>query len=178
MPTFAYMKAKSIVCLLLGAMLCIPVFAQKRMVVVDWDTLDPIPDVSVTSLLGTTVTDSLGYFDVPEGSKTLLFSHLNYSSRLVNLKEVNDTVLLMSNNLRVDGVVVFGKPKEDVKTKRLNESLRMAKTEAELVAADPSKGTDLIKLTNYLVPKKWRKNSKQERQKRLKKALKEYDEKE
>lgn len=159
-------------------MFCMSVSAQKRVVVVDWDTFVPISNVSVTSLLGTAVTDSLGCFEVPEGSQTLLFSHLNYSSRLVNMKEVGDTVLLMSNNLRVDGVVVFGAPKENENLKKLNKSVRMAKTEAELVSADPGQGINLIGVTNYLIPKGWRKNSKAERKKRLKKALKEYDEKE
>ena len=42
------------------------------------------------------------------------------------------------------------------------------------MTADPSKGLDLLKVLNYVTPKKWRKKSKQQKREELKKKLDEY----
>ena len=54
----------------------------------------------------------------------------------------------------------------------------MDKIDAQLAAANPNGGINLIALFNKLMPKKWlqklRKNTKQERLKRIQKMLDEY----
>ena len=71
-------------------------FAQRRLVVVDVETLIPVVGANVISKDGNCTTDSLGYFSVSDSCKTLSFSHVNYESRLVNLNEVRDTVFMIS----------------------------------------------------------------------------------
>ena len=70
--------------------------AQRRLVVVDVETLQPVVGANVISKDGSATTDSLGYVSVNDSCKSLSFSHVNYESRLVNLKELNDTVFLIS----------------------------------------------------------------------------------
>ena len=41
----------------------------------------------------------------------MVFSHVNYESRIINMEEVRDTVYLISKLLNVKEVVVFGKAK-------------------------------------------------------------------
>ena len=119
-------------------------FAQRRLVVVDVETLIPVVGANVISKDGNCTTDSLGYFSVSDSCKTLSFSHVNYESRLVNLNEVRDTVFMISKLLNI---------KE--------------------AAIDPSSG-NLLSLFAYLIPKKWRKNSKEARRKRMKQILDNY----
>ena len=116
-------------------------FAQRRLVVVDVETLIPVVGANVISKDGNCTTDSLGYFSVSDSCKTLSFSHVNYESRLVNLNEVRDTVFMISKLLKA--------------------------------AIDPSSG-NLLSLFAYLIPKKWRKNSKEARRKRMKQILDNY----
>jgi hypothetical protein len=56
----------------------------------------------------------------------------------------------------------------------LKKQLKINKTEAELAAADPSSGGNLLPLLGRLIPKKWRRNKKEERLKRLKQILDDY----
>ena len=148
-------------------------FAQRRLVVVDVETLIPVAGANVTSKDGTTTTDSLGYFSVSDSCRSLAFSHVNYEPRMINLTEVRDTVYLISKLLNVREVVVFGHGPHDVLPEALKKQLKINKTEAELAAADPS-AVNLLPLLARLVPKKWRKNKKDERMKRLRKILDDY----
>ena len=127
-------------------------FAQRKLVVVDVETLIPVVGANVVSKDGTTTTDSLGYFSVSDSCRSLAFSHVNYEPRMINLTEVRDTVYLISKLLNVREVVVF---------------------EAALAAADPS-AVNLLPLLARLIPKKWRRNKKEERLKRLKQILEDY----
>ena len=83
-------------------------FAQRRLVVVDVETLVPVIGANVVSADGNTTTDSLGYFSVSDSCRSLAFSHVNYEPRMINLTEVRDTVYLISKLLNVREVVVFG----------------------------------------------------------------------
>ena len=69
-------------------------FAQRRLVVVDVETLVPVIGANVVSADGNTTTDSLGYFSVSDSCRSLAFSHVNYEPRMINLTEVRDTVYL------------------------------------------------------------------------------------
>ena len=149
------------------------VFAQRRLVAVDIETLIPVAGANVVSKDGNTTTDSLGYFSVSDSCRSLAFSHVNYEPRMINLTEVRDTVFLISKLLNVREVVVFGHGPHDVLPEALKKQLKINKTEAELAAADPS-SVNLLPLLARLVPKKWRKNKKEERMKRLRQILEDY----
>ena len=153
-------------------------YAQRRLVVVDVETLIPVVGANVVSKDGTTVTDSLGYFSVSDSCQSLSFTHVNYESRIINLTEVCDTVYMISKLLNIREVVVFGHGKHEEISDDLKKKLRMDKVDAQLAAANPSGGINLIALFNKLMPKKWlqklRKNTKQERLKRIQKMLDEY----
>ena len=149
------------------------VFSQRKLVVVDVETLIPVVGANVVSKDGNTTTDSLGYFSVSDSCRSLAFSHVNYEPRLINLNEVRDTVYLISKLLNVREVVVFGHGPHDVLPEALKKQLKINKTEAELAAADPS-AVNLLPRLARLVPKKWRKNKKEERLKRLKQILDDY----
>ena len=149
-------------------------FAQRRFVVVDVETLIPVTGANVVSSDGNTTTDSLGYFSVSDSCRTLSFSHVNYEPRMINTSEVRDTVFLISKLLNVREVVVFGHGPHDVVPEALKKQLRLNKKEAELVAIDPSSGGNLLSLVGQLMPKKWRRNKKEERMKQLKRILEAY----
>lgn len=152
----------------------LPAAAQRRLVVADVETLLPIGGANVVSKENSVVADSLGWFTVSDSTKTLVLSHVNYESRIVNLTEVRDTVYLISKLLSVEGVVVFGHGKNVDKLRELKKRLSIDKTERELITANPNQGIDLLKVLNYVTPKKWRKKNKRQRQQELRKALDEY----
>ena len=148
-------------------------FAQRRLVVVDVETLVPVIGANVVSADGNTTTDSLGYFSVSDSCRSLAFSHVNYEPRMINLTEVRDTVYLISKLLNVREVVVFGHGPHDVLPEALKKQLKINKTEAELAAANPG-GANLLPLLTRLIPKKWRKNKKEERMRRRRQILEDY----
>ena len=108
-----------------------------------------------------------------DSCKTLSFSHVNYESRLVNLNEVSDTIFLISKLLNIKEVVVFGHGQPKELPEALKKQLEAEKENAKLAAIDPSSG-NLLSLFAYLIPKKWRKNTKAARRKRLKQILENY----
>ena len=148
--------------------------AQKQMVVADVETRQPIEGVNVTSSVATLTTDSLGRFTVADSCRSLIVSHVNYESRIINVEEVRDTVWMISKLLNVQEVVVFGNAKYRDDMKELRRQLRISKQEAQLLAADPSSGGNLLALLGKLVPKRWLKNTKKSRRERLKRTLEEY----
>lgn len=148
-------------------------FAQRRLVVVDVETLIPVVGANVISKDGNCTTDSLGFFNVSDSCKSLSFSHVNYESRLVNLTEVGDTIYMISKLLNVKEVVVFGHGKRDELPDALKKQLEMEKENAKLASIDPSSG-NLLTLLGYLIPKMWRKNTKEARRKRMKQILENY----
>ena len=160
-----------LVCLL-AAVSCSGINAQRRLVAIDVDSAAPVAGASVTTNGGYFVTDSVGHFAVPDSCKLMFITHMNYENRLVKLNEVRDTVFLISKELNLREVVVFGTGPEDDKIKKLNESLRINRQEAALLNANPN--GNLFGLLNYLVPRRWLKNKKAERRKQLAKILEEY----
>ena len=137
-------------CLLVMSM---AICAQRRMVVCDIETLSPISQVSVRSSAGVEVTDSMGFFSVPDSCRSLVFTHINYESRLLNVDEVRDTVFLVSHEMSMREVVVFGKGKDDGLRDRINKMLVLNKTDAQLLGSDPSQGGNLFGLIGKLLPK-------------------------
>lgn len=153
-------------------------FSQRRLVVVDVETLIPVAGANVVSREGTTVTDSIGHVLVSDSCQSLSFSHVNYESRIINLKEVRDTVFMISKLLNIKEVVVFGHGPQDEISDDLKKKLRMDAIDAQLAAANPNSGINVLAILKMLIPQKWlaglRKNSKEERRKRLQKILDEY----
>ena len=161
-----------LVCLML---LSVSVAAQRRLVVCDVETSDPISKVSVSSSAGTTISDSLGCFSVPDTCKSISLSHLNYESRLLHLSEVRDTVYLVSKDFGMNEVVVFGKGKDDGLRDRINSMVAINKTDAQLLGIDPSSGGNLLGLigtvVGKLIPKK---HSKAKRREKAREILENY----
>lgn len=153
--------------IVLIAALSLPVFGQRRFVVVDIETGVPISGVNVVSSTHQAdTTNWQGQIDIPDTCRTLLFSHVNYESRMVNVTELRDTVFLISKLLNLKEVVVFGKGKgNDELTERLKKQMRIDKTEKELAAADPSAGFNVLGLVSKLFSR--RKESKKEKLRRI-----------
>ena len=168
------MKTMRRIFLLLLMAVVAQAFAQRRLVAVDVETLIPVTGANVVSSDGNTTTDSLGYFSVSDSCRTLAFSHVNYEPRIININEVRDTVFLISKLLNIREVVVFGHGPHDILPDALKKQLRMNKTEAALASIDPSSGGNLLALLGRLIPKKWRKNKKEERLKRMRQILDDY----
>lgn len=164
--------------MVLACLCCLLATAQRRLAVIDVETLMPINGANVASSSATVQTDSMGYVTVQDSCRTLVFSHVNYESRIINIDEVRDTVFLISKLLNVREVVVFGKGKNRDELKALNNSLRLDPVEAQLIAADPNSGVNVLALINYLIPKKWKekwkKHTKAGRRERLMQILRDY----
>jgi hypothetical protein len=75
--------------------------------------------------------------------------------------------------LNIKEVVVFGHGERKELPDALKKQLEVNKKDAQLAAIDPNSG-NLLSLLAYLIPKKWRKNSKEARRKRLKMILENY----
>ena len=140
----------------------------------DVETLMPVVGANVVSKVQTAQTDSLGCVFVSDSCQTLVFSHVNYESRLINLTEVRDTVFLISKLLNLKEVVVFGQAKRDDKLKELKSHLTLSPTDAQLIAANPNSGINVLGIIGKIIPKKWRQSKKTARRERLKKILEEY----
>ena len=147
---------------------------QRRLVVVDVETGVPIRGVNVVSSAHRVdTTNWQGYFSVPDTCHTLSFSHVKYESRILNLDEVKDTVFLISKLMGLNEVVVLGHGKGEDRLKELKNSLGLSKTDAQLIAADPSQGVNVGGMIKWIAQKlfKRRKETKKERFKRM---LEEY----
>jgi hypothetical protein len=172
-----------ILLLLLLAAVSLNGFSQRHLVVVDVETLVPVVGANVVSNQGTSVTDSLGHVLVSDSCQSLSFTHVNYESRIINVTELRrDTVYMISKLLNIKEVVVFGKgPLEELPFDMKKELKRKA-IDAQLAAANPNSGIQVFEILKMLIPKKWReslrnklrKNTKEERLKRLQQMLDEY----
>jgi hypothetical protein len=144
------------------AALCVAVRGQRRLIVVDVETRVPIRGVNVVSSRHRTdTTDWQGLVTVPDTCRSLSFSHVKYESRILNVEEVKDTIFLISKLMGLPEVTVFGKGKGEDALKELKRQMRIEKSEAQLLAADPSAGFNILGLLQKLF--KRRKESKKER---------------
>ena len=165
------MNATRITFLLTALTYSLLLSAQRQLRVVDVETLFPVAGANVVSKNRTAQTDSMGCITVSDSCRTLVFSHVNYESRMLNLEEVKDTVYLISKLLNLKEVVVFGQDKRGDKIKDLKNQLGLSKTDAQLIAANPASGMNLFGLIGKLIPKKWRKSKKESRRERNPKLL-------
>ena len=161
--------------MLLAALMCsLLLSAQRQLRVVDVETLMPVAGANVVTKERSAQTDSMGCITVSDSCRTLVFSHVNYESRMLNLEEVKDTVFLISKLLNLKEVVVFGHDKREDKMKDLKSQLGLSKTDAQLIAASSNQGMNLFGLIGKLIPNKWRKSKKESRRERLKRVVEEY----
>ena len=172
---------KNRILLLATALLCcLLTQAQRRLTVVDVETLFPIGGVNVVANGLTAQTDSLGHVIMTDSCRSVVFSHVNYESRIINLEEVRDTVFLISKLLNLKEVVVFGKAKDLDDQRKLNERLRLglSKEEIQAIKASQNMGGNLFALVSYLIPKSWKeklkRNTKEGRRERLRQILRDY----
>ena len=167
------MNTTRITILLTALMFSLLLSAQRQLRVVDVETLVPVAGANVVSKTRTAQTDSMGCITVSDSCRTLVFSHVNYESLMLNLEEVRDTVFLISKLLNLKEVVVFGQKKRDEKLKDLKSQLGLSKTDAQLISAS-NQGMNLFGLIGKLIPNKWRKSKKESRRERLKRIIEEY----
>lgn len=159
---------------------CVLAQAQRRLTVVDVETLFPISGVNVVAKSLTAQTDSLGHVVVTDSCQSVVFSHVNYESRIINIEEVRDTVFLISKLLNLKEVVVFGNAKYKDDEKKLNDrlGLSLSKEELQALQANPNSGVNVLGIVSMLIPKKWKekwkKNTKEGRRERLKQILRDY----
>lgn len=168
------MKASRMVLLLAVLLCCLSASAQRRLVVVDVETLVPVDGANVVCNGLSAQTDTLGTITVPDTCQSLLFSHVNYESRLINLEEVRDTVFLISKLLNLKEVVVFGQAPYRDEYANLKKQMRLSKKELQLAAAKPGDGVNLLGLIGYLIPNSWKKSPKETRKERHKRILDNY----
>lgn len=168
------MKDTRIYLLLTALFCCLSASAQRRFIVADVETLLPIGGANVVSNNLSAQTDTLGYITIPDTCQSLLFSHVNYESRLINMKEVRDTVFLISKLLNVKEVVVFGQAPYKEDYKNLKKQMTPSKTDLQLAAAQPGDGINILGLLSYIIPKKWQKSAKTRRKERLQQILEDY----
>ena len=143
---------------------------QRRLVVVDVETRVPIRGVNVVSNAHKAdTTDWQGLVTVPDSCRSLSLSHVKYESRILNVSEVQDTIFLISKLMGLPEVTVLGQGKNEDRLKELKKSLMLDPTDAQLIAADPSQGFNVLGLLKALLKK--RKESKKERFRRM---LEEY----
>ena len=168
------MNTTRITILLTALMHSLLLSAQRQLRVVDVETLVPVAGANVVSKARTAQTDSMGCITVSDTCRTLVFSHVNYESRILNLEEVRDTVFLISKLLNLKEVVVFGQKKRDDKLKDLKSQLGLSPLDAQLIGASANSGMNLFGLIGKLIPSKWRKSKKESRRERLKRIIEEY----
>ena len=150
--------------------LCVVARGQRRLVVVDVETRVPIRGVNVVSNAHKAdTTDWQGLVTVPDSCRSLSLSHVKYESRILNVSEVQDTIFLISKLMGLPEVTVLGQGKNEDRLKELKKSLVLDPTDAQLIAADPSQGFNVLGLLKALLKK--RKESKKERFRRM---LEEY----
>ena len=168
------MNATRITFLLTALTYSLLLSAQRQLRVVDVETLVPVAGANVVSKNRTAQTDSMGCITVSDTCRTLVFSHVNYESRMLNLEEVRDTVFLISKLLNLKEVVVFGQKKRDDKLKDLKNQLGLSPLDAQLIGVSTNSGMNLFGLIGKLIPNKWRKSKKESRRERLKRIIEEY----
>ena len=158
---------------ILFAVLSVTAFGQRRLVVVDVETRVPIRGVNVASSAHRAdTTDWQGLITVPDSCRTLSLTHVNYESRILNLNEVNDTIFLISKLMGLPEVTVFGVGKREDKLKDLKNQLGLSKTDAQLIAADPSAGVNVMGLVSLV--RKLFKGHKMSRKEKFQKMIEEY----
>ncbi len=152
-------------CLVLVFMVCcLSVNAQRRIVVLDVETHEPVAKAAIVPYPHPrTQTDSTGMAILPEQFDSLLVSHIRYDVEHLRFDEVRDTVYLFAKENMIDEVTVVSQHESLKEYLKRNRPLPNPSEPAMKIGVDK-----ILKFFKY----KSRREKKRERTKRL---LEEYD---
>lgn len=84
--------------------------AQKKGVIINMETGDPVRDVKIyTNTNKTATTDWRGQFSIKDYFTSVTITHPNYLSLTLNLYEMTDTIEILPRFNTLEEVVVYGK---------------------------------------------------------------------
>lgn len=147
------------------AMLCIPIAAQRRGIVISADTKLPIRDVAIRWDNREVVKSAWdGTFVIPQDFKRVNFSHPKCETRFLKHEELTDTIYMLPASKMLAEVIIYGnrKPRPDY--------VGLTATDRQLAAAQYAGGANLLGVLQLIaqpIIKKIHRN------KELKKAKKE-----
>lgn len=152
--------------ILLTVMGCLSVKAQRRILVLDVETREPVGRAAVVPYPGVrTQTDSMGVASIPEKFDSLHVSHVRYATEMLKFEEVRDTIFLFAKENMIDEVTVISQQESIKDYLKSHRQLPNPAEPALRIGVDK-----ILKFFKY----KSRRERKRERTKRL---LEEYDEK-
>ena len=156
---------KRIVCLLLMICTAVMVSAQRKIIVLDAETYEPVEGVSIwADSMEVVKTNGQGIVFVKEPFDSLTFSHLKYGRERLAAKEVADTMLMFAHDMELPEVVVMAVSPE--LTKSIRSSIK------RMVSEIPQNSGASFDFAN-LLDKRGRRDRKH--LKRAKKILQDYD---
>ena len=86
-----------------------PLRAQRKIIVVDFETLLPVKGVSVrTDRAPAVITNPLGEVTVRQAFDSISFSHVEYTPEKLAFSEIGDTMYLLPLRYSIGEVVVTG----------------------------------------------------------------------
>lgn len=99
--------------------------AQKRGVIINMETGDPVRDVKIyTNTNKTATTDWRGQYYLKDYFTSVTISHPNYLSLTLNLYEMGDTIELLPRFNTLEEVVVYGRRPMTFDAKRATRDAR------------------------------------------------------
>ena len=92
--------------------IALPIFSQRRGIVLSMETGMPIREVKVYTNNGqVAVTDYTGHYEIKQTFKSATFVKGNFVSLTLNNYEINDTTELLPKLNSLDEVIIWGKRK-------------------------------------------------------------------
>lgn len=123
----------------LAILLCIPIAAQRRGIVVSADTKLPIRDVAIRWDNREVVKSAWdGTFVIPQDFKRVNFCHPKCETRFLKHDELTDTVYMLPSSKMLAEVIIYEnrKPRPDY--------VGLTATDRQLVAAQYAGGANLL----------------------------------
>ena len=119
--------------------------AQWKGIVIDASTKQPLRNVFVKCDNDSTIkTPWDGTFQLPEKFQTVAFYHPNFEKRVLNHKELTDTVFMLPSARMLNEVVVYGK------RGKTRDFTRMTTIDKQLLGIKPTNGFDILGLLKLI----------------------------
>ena len=119
--------------------------AQRKDIVIDASTKQPLRNVFVRCDNDSTIkTPWDGTFQLPEKFQTVAFYHPNFEKRVLNHKELTDTVFMLPSARMLNEVVVYGK------RGKIRDFTRMTTIDKQLLGIKPTNGFDILGLLKLI----------------------------
>lgn len=119
--------------------------AQRKGIVIDASTKQPLRNVFVRCDNDSTIkTPWDGTFQLPEKFQTVAFYHPNFEKRVLNHKELTDTVFMLPSARMLNEVVVYGK------RGKIRDFTRMTTIDKQLLGIKPTNGFDILGLLKLI----------------------------